>query len=435
MQISRSDIRSDILVEYPLAERFIKIPIQNYLEEEGIAPNAPQIALLNAINDPRYRFITGCLGRRVGKSYVSFNVAFLKALEPNTKVLIIAPDFSLANVGLSIMSDLIKKHGLETEKFNLKDREIMLANGSLIKVGSVGRVDSCVGRSYDLIVFDECALHPKGGEAFSQALRPTLDKPQSKAVFISTPRGLNWYHDFYQRGFSDESAHTSWMSVHATVYDNPRASESDIAEAKANNTKNVFEQEYLAAFTAFEGQVFGFNTDEHVLSEEDEHTFLQNIGIDDEFILGIDVGYRDPTAMVAVHFNDETEVYTIVDEYEKNEATTNLHAAHIQRFVENYDPFLIFIDAAAAQFRADLAVDYDISSSPAKKSVLDGIAFVDTLLAQGKLKVLPSCRKTIDGLINYRWDIESNSAKEKPIHDHTSHMMDAVRYALYSHNR
>ena len=94
-------------------------------------------------------------------------------------------------------------------------------------MGSINQVDSVVGRSYDLIIFDEAAL-VDGKDAFNVALSPTLDKENSKALFISTPRGRNnWFAEFWHRGFSDE--YPQWASVKATYHENPRLSEEDIA--------------------------------------------------------------------------------------------------------------------------------------------------------------------------------------------------------------
>ena len=53
------------------------------------------------------------------------------------------------------------------------------------------------------IIFDEAAL-VDGRDAFNVALRPTLDKDNSKAIFISTPRGRNnWFSEFYQKAFQE----------------------------------------------------------------------------------------------------------------------------------------------------------------------------------------------------------------------------------------
>ena len=110
---------------------------------------------------------------------------------------------------------------------------------------------------YDLIIFDEAAL-ADGKDAFNVALRPTLDKINSKAVFISTPRGRNnWFADFYHRGFSEEFQ--DWASIRATYHENPRFSDDDIKEAKKAMSSAEFAQEYMADFNTYEGQVWNFN--------------------------------------------------------------------------------------------------------------------------------------------------------------------------------
>ena len=55
LEISRDDVQATELVEYPKDERFIKLPIQQYMELLGITPIASQVALINALNNPRYR--------------------------------------------------------------------------------------------------------------------------------------------------------------------------------------------------------------------------------------------------------------------------------------------------------------------------------------------------------------------------------------------
>ena len=117
-------------------------------------------------------------------------------------MLIMSPNYSLSSISFELQRNYIKKFDLEVTKDNSKDRIIELSNGSTVRMGSVSQVDSCVGRSYQLVLFDESALSAAGEDAFNIALRPTLDKPDSKAIFISTPRGKqNWFSRFYDRGF------------------------------------------------------------------------------------------------------------------------------------------------------------------------------------------------------------------------------------------
>lgn len=435
MLVSKDWVNSQEIVKLPVDQRFLKIPVENFLEKEGITPNPPQVAIINALNDPRAKFIVACISRRVGKSFIAYSTAFVKALEPNQKILIIGPNYALSNIGWLHIQGLIKKYGLEVEKSNTKDREILLSNGTLIRLGSSERPDSLVGFSYDYVIFEEGALSDKNGDVFSIQISATLDKPQSRCLFISTPRGDNYFKEFYERGFSENEAMSKWVSIHATYRDNPRADLDSIEQARLTNSPAHFRQEYEADFAVLEGAVYeSFDEERHVLTEDAEIDLFKSMGKYDTFILGADIGYRDATCVVAVHYCDDTETFTVVDEYEESGKTTGEYAAQIQKLIDDYDPEYIFVDSAAAQFRADLAYEYDISSEKAKKSVLDGLGFIDTLLHQDKLKILPRCVKVIEMFKNYKWD-EKAVGREKPLHDKYSHCADSIRYAIYSFNR
>ena len=147
---------------------------------------------------------------------------------------------------------------------------------------------------------------------------------------------------------------------------------------------------------------------------------------------GLDVGYRDPTAFCVIGYDWEEELYYILDEYLDAEKTTEQHAAEIQTLTQKWDIDFIFIDSAAQQTRYDFALQYDISTSNAKKSVLDGIAHVAGIVDNDKLFVDQRCAETLSCLDQYQWDPNPNLAKEKPKHNRASHMADALRYALYS---
>ena len=425
LEISRSDVQSDELVEYPKDERFIKLPIQQYMELLGITPIASQVALINALNNPKYRFVVAALSRRQGKTYIANIIGQLVALVPGTNVLIMSPNYSLSQISFDLQRNLIKHFDLEVARDNAKDKIIELTNGSTIRMGSVNQVDSTVGRSYDLIIFDEAALGDGGMDAFNVALRPTLDKPNSKCLFISTPRGRNnWFADFYNRGFNDE--YDNWISLRATYHENPRISQKDIDEAKKGMSKAEFEQEYLASFNTFQGQVWDFNYEECVANLEELDTSKMDV------FAGLDVGYRDPTAFCVIGYDWDAEIYYILDEYMEAEKTTEQHAEVIQALINKWDIDAIYIDSAAQQMRFDLAQNYDISTINATKSVLDGIASVATIVDNNKLIVDQKCEHTLMALDQYQWNPNENLLTEKPVHNMASHMSDALRYALYT---
>jgi PBSX family phage terminase large subunit len=335
-----------------------------------------------------------------------------------------SPNYNLSQISFDLQRQLIKHFELEVKRDNAKDRVIEMDNGSTIRMGSVNQVDSCVGRSYDLIIFDEAAL-ADGEDAFNVALRPTLDKDNSKAIFISTPRGKNnWFAKFFQRGFTDEFP--EWASIRATYKDNPRMSPTDIEEARKSMSDAEFRQEYEADFNTYEGQVWNFNAEECVANLEELDTSRMDI------FAGLDVGYRDPTALCVLGYDWDEEKYYLLDEYLNSEKTTEQHAIEIQRLIDKWDIDYIFIDSAAQQTRYDFAQQYDISTTNAKKSVLDGIAHVERIVDNNALIVDQRCKETLSALDQYQWDPNPNLLREKPKHNMASHMADALRYALYS---
>ena len=424
IQISRADIVSDYFLDYSEADKFLKLPVEPYLDLLNITALPSQVAIINGTNSPKYRFICAAISRRQGKTYIANIIGQLVSLVPNSNILIMSPNYALSQISFDLQRNLIKHFDLEVVRDNAKDKVIELSNGSTIRMGSVNQVDSCVGRSYDLIIFDEAAL-ADGKDAFNVALRPTLDKDNSKALFISTPRGRNnWFSEFFDRGFNDEFP--EWCSIRATYKDNPRMSETDIAEARKSMSEAEFRQEYEADFNTYEGQVWDFKYEECVGSYQDIN--LEGFDV----FAGLDVGYRDPTAFCVVAYSWEEEKFFVVDEYFDSERTTEQHAMEIRRMIDKWDLDYIYIDSAAQQTRFDFAQNYDISTVNAKKSILDGIGHVAGVVDNNRLMVDQKCQEVLLSLDQYQWDPNPNLMKEKPKHNRASHMADALRYALYS---
>jgi len=423
IEISRTDVLSNELMPYD-ERKFIKLPIEGYMNLLGITPNTSQTGIINAINNPKYRFVTAAVSRRQGKTYIANIIGQLITLVPGANVLLMSPNYSLSQISFELQRQLIKHFDLEVVRDNAKDKVIELSNHSTIRMGSVNQVDSVVGRSYDLIIFDEAAL-VDGRDAFNVALRPTLDKENSKAIFISTPRGRNnWFAEFWYRGFSDDFP--EWCSIKATYHENPRISEQDIVEAKRTMSESEFNQEYMADFNVFEGQVWSFNQE----TQCKDLTEIDTTNMD--VFAGMDVGYRDPTAFCVMAYDWDKETFYLLDEYFDSERTTEQHAMEIRKLVDKWNIDYIYIDSAAQQTRFDFAQNYDITTINAKKSVLDGIGHVAGIVDNDKLFVHQRCNESLTCLDQYQWDPNPNLLREKPKHNYASHMADAIRYALYS---
>lgn len=432
--VSRPDISTTELMDYTFADRLIKLPIQKYIDKltdlagNPIVLNQMQIAMANLLNNPDYRFITVAVARRCGKTAMANWMANLLSLEPNSNILVISPNYSLSQISMDVQLNLFKRFGIVPTKKNMKDRIIELENGSTIRMGSVPQVDSCVGRSYKLILGDEQALSDSFGNAFLLKLRPTLDTEESKFLGISSPRGDNFMKAFYERGFSEEFP--QWASIWANWRINPRASEKDIAEARKSMSKAFFQQEMEASFEVLENAVYDFDKETMVIDFFETHNLVEEKF---ECILALDLGFRDETAFLVIAIDyDGNNVY-IIDEYMAAEKTTAKHAEEINYAMNIYDVDFVYIDSAAQQTKYDLAMDYGISSINANKSVNDGLNYVASLMDNGRVFVDKNCTETIKMFINYSWDPRPGLVKPKVIHNIYSHLADCARYGIYTY--
>jgi hypothetical protein len=70
------------------------------------------------------------------------------------------------------------------------------------------------------------------------------------ALFLSTPRGQNWFEDLFQRGLNGNG---DWMSWHFTSYENPHLSKEALKRLQDEIPLSSQEQELLAIFRDLEG--------------------------------------------------------------------------------------------------------------------------------------------------------------------------------------
>ena len=427
LKISREEISGDEIQYYPSDQRFIKLSVAKYFESRGMRMSRPQIAIVNALNDPKYKFIVAAVARRLGKTYIANVIAHLVSMIPGMNILVISPNYSLSGISYDLQEELMRASGVDSERSNLKDRVIVMKNTSTIRLGSINQVDSSIGRSYNFIIFDEAAIADGGKDAFETQLLPTLDRPNSKCLFISTPRGKkNWFAEFFYRGFSAE--HNRWLSIQADFRENDRINEADVEAARKSVSAAKFKQEFEADFNVFEGQIYKFNNDKCI-----ENLSFMDWSKLDRFA-GVDIGFKDPTAVAVIGYDDDSGLYYVFKDYLNSEAKTSDHAVEIKKLMNKYEFDTIYVDSAAAQTRFDWAYEYDIPTIGAKKSVNDGIAFVQSVVEHDKLIVDETCHDTLAMLDQFRWDDRPLLVQEKPVHDQHIHMADAIRYAIYSHS-
>ena len=113
IEISRKDVTSDQLLELQSETRLLKLPVDPYLELLGVTPLASQVAIINAINNPKYRFVCAAVSRRQGKTYIANIIGQLVSLVPNSNILIMSPNYALSQISFDLQRNLIKHFDFE----------------------------------------------------------------------------------------------------------------------------------------------------------------------------------------------------------------------------------------------------------------------------------------------------------------------------------
>ena len=142
--------------------------------------------------DARFKILAA--GRRWGKTRLGVNEC-LDVASQGGRAWWVSPSYKTSEVGWRPLRRLGGKIGAEVRKV---DRMVNLPGGGSVQVRSADDPDSLRGEGLDFVVLDEIAFMKE--EAWTEALRPALSDRQGKALFISTPKGHNWFWRLYQRG-------------------------------------------------------------------------------------------------------------------------------------------------------------------------------------------------------------------------------------------
>ncbi len=138
-----------------------------------------------------------------------------------------------------------------TTRVDSQQNTITLITGGKIDFWTLHNTDSPgIGRKYSRIVIDEAAIATKLGRQWPMAIRPTLTDYEGDAWFLSTPRGANYFKQLFDRNDPE------WAHWQMPTTDNPHINPAEVAAAKLELPRLVYEQEYEAKFVTEFGAIF-----------------------------------------------------------------------------------------------------------------------------------------------------------------------------------
>ena len=207
-----------------------------------------------AIHDARgKRFRTVCTGRRFGKTLcLAAELVDRAGMEKPGEYGWIAPTYNVADRGIeafrTVAEDIIQVCGRAPSRVELRTK----VGASRVWFLSADNPDNIRGFGFQGLVIDEAAAIP--ADVWHYVLRPTIAQTLGWAVFVSTPKGHNWFYDLFTRGM--DPGETDYASLTFPSKASPYFPAKEWDEAKRTLPEDVFRQEYRAEFLEDSAGVF-----------------------------------------------------------------------------------------------------------------------------------------------------------------------------------
>jgi len=285
------------------------------------------------IYNDTHRFKVVCCGRRFGKTRLCSYIVIIKALTKSDQVIwIVSPKYAQTAILWRMLKKFLPKSYIKDIKEG--DMVIELVNGSTIWAKSADNPDALVGEGLDLLILDEAArVKP---DAWEVALQPSLADKKGEAIFISTPKGKNFFYGLYLRG-TNESQYPEYKSFNYPSVCNTSIPDFDKEiEARRETTPElIFRQEYMAEFIEGGGEVF-----QDIRGVLGEH--LREPVPGHNYVMGVDLAkHKDFTVLTVA----DTQTGKVVHFERFNKIDWNFQRDKIAYVAKKYNDAVAYLDS------------------------------------------------------------------------------------------
>ena len=288
----------------------------------GFTPYEKQQDWINQIEQPEVKYITLCSGRQIGKSLLGQNLLLKWALStPNQTIMWISPIYSQARKVFEDLERAIDDAPILKSK-NKSNYDMEFVNGSKVMFRSAERYDNLRGNTLNYLIVDEAAYIDD--KVWREVLKPTILVKGKKVIFLSTPKGKNWFYEMSLRG--EDKDQPEYITINASSYDNPYISKEDLEESKKTLPSDIYKQEILGVFVDSGGEVFKDIDDYCVLDSWIPKT-------SGKYYAGVDFGRADDYSVVTI-ISSEGEV---VDIYRERQKDWDTIVSEITNRLKSYD--------------------------------------------------------------------------------------------------
>lgn len=278
-------------------------------------------------SDARFK-VLAC-GRRWGKSRLGTLMCLDVALRGG-RAWWVAPSYKMATPGRRGLYRMARQ--IPGAVVNLGEALVTLPNGGTAQVRSADDPESLRGEGLDFVALDECAFMHEA--AWQESLRPALSDRLGKALFISTPKGRNWFWRLWMRGQDGQDA--EWASWQRPSRENPYLKASEIDAARRDLPERIYLQEYEAQFLEDAGGVFRRVTEAATATET---PWVAG----HEYVMGVDLARKVDYTVLAVLDISVTPVSMVaIDRF--NEISWATQVNRIKALAQRYRVGQVIVD-------------------------------------------------------------------------------------------
>ena len=214
----------------------------------------PQLTVFH--DQARFKMLAA--GRRFGKTHLSLvQLIVWAAQKAGSLNWYLAPTYRAAkSIAWRQLKAMVPPELFASK--NEVDLSIELINGSRIELKGGDRYDSLRGNSLSNVILDEAAYIPQ--DCWEMVIRPALADQQGKAIFISTPCGYNFFHEWFEQAETEPG----WQTFTYNTIQGGNVPPEEVELARRTLDERTFAQEFLASFETFSGRVFPDFSDDNI---------------------------------------------------------------------------------------------------------------------------------------------------------------------------
>lgn len=196
------------------------------------------------------RFHVVACGRRWGKTQFGKLITAEALFKHKIDVWWVSPTYKMSS---AIWRDFRRSIGQYASWVSAAERVLEFGDGQTLTIWTGDAADTMRGGAPGLVIIDEAAMI-RDAEMWPAVIRPALTDRQGKALFLSTPRGHNWFWELFNRG--NDSLFPDYKSWNFPSWFNPMLPKGEFEEARLSLPDRLYRQEYGAEFIPDAGGVF-----------------------------------------------------------------------------------------------------------------------------------------------------------------------------------